>query len=143
MDALEDLLFDGNLLEVDLDELKSVWKILLACEPRRSKKYPDLGELEAELESVREEKLKAKKKRRLENGEAGVDGGSAAKKRARDGKKKQPNTMVTKRKRKAEHLEDNETEDDDENVEEEEQDCSASPSCLRPLGDVSLNTFSS
>ena len=37
-----------------------------ATEPRRSRKYPDLNELEAELETAREEKLRARKKRKLE-----------------------------------------------------------------------------
>ena len=35
-------------------------------QPRRSRKYPDLNELEAELETAREEKLRARKKRKLE-----------------------------------------------------------------------------
>ena len=40
--------------------------IFQATEPRRSRKYPDLHKLEVELETAREEKLRAKKKRKLE-----------------------------------------------------------------------------
>jgi len=72
---LEDLLLEGELMEVSMDENQQIWKLLQAAEPRRSKKYPDLNQLEAELETAREEKLKAKKKRKMEaaanaNGEA-------------------------------------------------------------------------
>ena len=65
---VEDLMMEGDLLEVSLDEGQHLWRILQATEPRRSKAYPDLMELEAELESVREDKMKARKKRKLENG---------------------------------------------------------------------------
>ena len=64
---VEGLMMEGDLLEVSLDEGQHLWRILQATEPRRSKIYPDLNDLEAELESARE-KIKDKKKRKLENG---------------------------------------------------------------------------
>ena len=39
----------------------------------RSRRYPDLNKLEAELESVREEKLRAKKKRKLAAADKAAD----------------------------------------------------------------------
>merc|ERR1711944_90849 len=70
MNLLEDLLLEGDLLETNMDECHQIWKLLQATEPRRSKIYPDLHRLEAELETAREEKLRAKKKRKLEAAQA-------------------------------------------------------------------------
>merc|ERR1712025_48972 len=66
LNLLEDLLLEGDLLETNMDECHQIWKLLQATEPRRSRKYPDLHKLEVELETAREEKLRAKKKRKLE-----------------------------------------------------------------------------
>lgn len=75
---VENLMMEGNLLEVSLDEAQHLWRILQATEPRRSKEYPDLDDLEAELESARE-KLKVKKKRKIENGgDSSAEGGSSS-----------------------------------------------------------------
>merc|ERR1719278_1251250 len=63
---LEEIMLEGDLLETNMDECHQIWKLLQATEPRRSRKYPDLHKLEVELETAREEKLRAKKKRKLE-----------------------------------------------------------------------------
>merc|ERR1712154_592093 len=68
--TLEALMLEGDLLEVSMDETWDIWRVLQATEPRRSKRYPDLDRLEEQLENVREEKIKAKKKRKLEIAEA-------------------------------------------------------------------------
>lgn len=123
--ALEELMLKGDLLEVSLDESQHIFRLLQATEPRRSKEYPDLGVLEAELESVREEKMKARRKRRMESGEkekekdgrGGVGGGQ----------KRQKKEVTTTKRRQAEA-------EDDEGGEEEQEDCSAPPSCLKPTG---------
>ena len=70
LNTLESLMLEGDLLEVSMDETQHIWRVLQATEPRRSKRYPDLNRLEEQLENVREEKIKAKKKRRLELAEA-------------------------------------------------------------------------
>ena len=120
--TLEDLMMEGDLFEVSLDETQHIWHLLQATEPRRSKEYPDLLELEAELESVREEKLKARKKRKLEAGESDI-----GRKRVKGEKKE-----VTTKRRRTKTSEDEGEDDEDE--EEEQEDCSANPSCLRPTG---------
>ena len=114
--ALEELMLKGDLLEVSLDESQHIWRLLQATEPRRSKEYPDLGVLEAELESVREEKMKARRKRRMESGEKEKDGG---------GKRPKKEVTTTKRRKAA---------DDGDGGEDEQEDCSAPPSCLKPTG---------
>merc|ERR1711894_12561 len=70
LNMLEGLMLEGDLLEVSMDETQHMWRVLQATEPRRSKRYPDLNRLEEQLENVREEKIKAKKKRKLELAEA-------------------------------------------------------------------------
>ena len=112
--ALEELMLKGDLLEVSLDESQHIWRLLQATEPRRSKEYPDLGVLEAELESVREEKMKARRKRRMESGEKEKEG---------NGGKRQKKEVTTKRRKH-----------DDDAGEDEQEDCSAPPSCLKPTG---------
>ena len=128
LETLETLMMEGDMLEVSLDENQHIWRVLQATEPRRSKQYPDLMELEAELESVREEKLKARRKRKLESGEdvAGTSGGT--KKRPRE--KKAVQTSEQRRKKMAAP---SSGEEEEEEVTEQE-DCSANPSCLRPTG---------
>ena len=98
-----------------------------AAEPRRSKKYPDLNQLEAELETAREEKLKAKKKRKMEaaaNASNNV-GGLEAK------KAKIETPEIKKRKGGRSRKKDS---SEDEERDEEQEDCSAKPKCLRPIG---------
>ncbi|TRY70876.1 hypothetical protein TCAL_02904 [Tigriopus californicus] len=137
IDSLEDLMMQGDLLEVSLDELQHIWRLLQATEPRRSKKYPDLKQLEAELESVRED-IKAKKRKRVaENG-----GSVEVKKRVTlEGGAKRPkkeiSTKRTSTKRpdqKPNKTAQEDEEDDDDDEEEAQEDCSAQPSCLRPTG---------
>merc|ERR1711994_979431 len=70
---LERLMMEGDLLEVSMDETQHMWRLLQAVEPRRSRRYPDLNKLEAELESAREEKLRAKKKRKLAAADKAAD----------------------------------------------------------------------
>merc|ERR1712098_907881 len=63
---LEDLMMEGDLLEVSLDEVAHIWRILQATPGRRDKKYPELDQLEAELVAAREERRKEKIKKRLQ-----------------------------------------------------------------------------
>merc|ERR1712061_349962 len=70
LNTLETLMLEGDLLEVPMDETQHIWRVLQATEPRRSKRYPDLDRLEEQLENDREEKIKAKKKRKLELADA-------------------------------------------------------------------------
>merc|ERR1712098_919133 len=63
---LEDLMMEGDLLEVSLDEVAHIWRILQATPGRRDKKYPELDQLEAELIAAREERRKEKIKKRLQ-----------------------------------------------------------------------------
>merc|ERR1712079_711254 len=64
---LEDLMMEGDLLEVSLDEVAHIWRILQATPGRRDKKYPELAQLEAELIAAREERKKEKIKKRMLN----------------------------------------------------------------------------
>jgi len=132
---LEEIMFEGDLLEVTMDENHQIWKLLQATEPRRSRKYPDLNELEAELETAREEKLRARKKRKLEavNAENNV-----AKKIKLDEKATPDHTKKRKGGRRPAPKKDKDVkasasaEESDE--EEEQEDCSAKPKCLKPVG---------
>merc|ERR1719186_711563 len=60
---LEDLMMEGDLLEVSLDEVAHIWRILQATPSRRDKKYPELDQLEAELVAAREERKKEEARR--------------------------------------------------------------------------------
>jgi len=132
---LEEIMLEGDLLEVTMDENHQIWKLLQATEPRRSRKYPDLNELEAELETAREEKLRARKKRKLEavNAENNV-----AKKIKLDEKATPDHTKKRKGGRRPAPKKDKDVkasasaEESDE--EEEQEDCSAKPKCLKPVG---------
>merc|ERR1712029_593493 len=53
---LEDVMMEGDMLEVSLDEVSHIWRILQATPLRREKKYPELDQLEAELVAAREER---------------------------------------------------------------------------------------
>ena len=136
--TLEALMLEGDLLEVSMDETQHIWRVLQATEPRRSKRYPDLDRLEEQLENVREEKIKAKKKRKLEIAEAqkakNLENESIEpkSKKAREDKgsprkghdgssKKQQNRRKRKNSESSEQ-------------EEEQEDCSANPKCQRPTG---------
>merc|ERR1712142_280237 len=66
---LEDLMMEGDLLEVSLDEVAHIWRILQATPGRRDKKYPELDQLEAELVAAREERKKEKIKKRMQMNE--------------------------------------------------------------------------
>jgi len=138
LNTLEGLMLEGNLLEVSMDETQHIWRVLQATEPRRSKRYPDLNKLEEQLENVREEKIKAKKKRKLEIAEAQkvknqeVESNEPKPKKLRDEKsspRKAPDGSSKKpqsrRKRKP---------SESSEQEEEQEDCSAHPKCQRPTG---------
>merc|ERR1712130_661198 len=64
--SLEDLMMEGDLLEVSLDEVTHIWRVLQATPGRREKKYPELDQLEAELVAAREERKKEKIEKRLQ-----------------------------------------------------------------------------
>lgn len=38
---LEELMMEGDLLEVSLDETQHIWRILQATKPRHEEKFPD------------------------------------------------------------------------------------------------------
>merc|ERR1712110_304282 len=63
---LEDVMMEGDMLEVSLDEVSHIWRILQASPERKEKKYPELDQLEAELVAAREEKRKEKIKKRMQ-----------------------------------------------------------------------------
>jgi histone demethylase JARID1 len=138
LNTLEGLMLEGNLLEVSMDETQHIWRVLQATEPRRSKRYPDLNKLEEQLENVREEKIKAKKKRKLEIAEAQKSKNQEAEsnepkpKKAREDKsspRKAPDgsgkKLQSRRKKKI---------SESSEQEEEQEDCSANPKCQRPTG---------
>jgi histone demethylase JARID1 len=125
-------------MEVTMDETQHIWRLLQATEPRRSKKYPDLNQLEAELENAREEKVRAKKKRKLEMSKEGSvesptvtaeNGASEAKQPKIEGSTSDKKGRKGGRTRKRDSEEEQEQEQ-----EEEQEDCSASPKCLKPVG---------
>ena len=128
--------------QVSVDEHHHLWHSLRRTEKYLSRSYPDLDQLEAHLESVREEKIKARKRRRQESANnaaassSGDEGGATSvKKRAR----KEANMKTTKMKKAvatAAVAEESEIggRGGGEEEEEEQEDCSASPSCLRPTG---------
>merc|ERR1719220_2546423 len=68
---LEDVMMEGDMLEVSLDEVTHIWRILQATPGRRDKKYPELDQLEAELIAAREERKKEKIKKRMQMTEQG------------------------------------------------------------------------
>jgi len=112
---LEDLMMEGDLLEVSLDEVAHIWRILQATPGRRDKKYPELDQLEAELVAAREERKKEKIKKRMQMTEQG-----SAEERERK-------KMRKKKKEEARRAEIAAADSDD--------DCSASnPKCRRPTG---------
>ena len=105
---LEELLLEGDLLEVSLDEVQLIWRILQSTAERRKREYPELDQLEAELVAVREERRKEKMRRRKEE----VEGKKVAKRSKAGAEKKKK-------------------EDDGG----EEEDCSAkNPGCRKPTG---------
>merc|ERR1712173_60975 len=66
IEELEDVMMEGDMLEVSLDEVTHIWRILQATPERREKKYPELDQLEAELLAAREERRKEKIKKRMQ-----------------------------------------------------------------------------
>ena len=69
---LENMMMEGDLLEVSLDEVNHIWRILQATPERKEKKYPELDQLEAELIAAREERRKEKIKKRMQLSEPGT-----------------------------------------------------------------------
>ena len=65
-------MMEGDLLEVSLDEVNHIWRILQATPERKEKKYPELDQLEAELIAAREERRKEKIKKRMQLSEPGT-----------------------------------------------------------------------
>jgi len=111
---LENLLVEGDLLEVSLDEVCHMWRVLQATPERRNKLYPELDSLEAELIAAREEKKleKARKREKLDTEEA---------KQERDRKKLKKKKKEDKRRQ------------EEELRSQEDDDCSAKH-CKRPTG---------
>merc|ERR1711971_12765 len=111
---LEDVMMEGDMLEVSLDEVTHIWRILQATPERKEKKYPELDQLEAELVAAREEKRKEKIKKRMQMAEPA---------NAEEREKKKIKKKKKEEARKAELA----------FSAEAEEDCSA-PKCKRPTG---------
>merc|ERR1719394_612226 len=110
---LEDVMMEGDMLEVSLDEVTHIWRILQATPERKEKKYPELDQLEAELVAAREERRKEKIKKRMQMPEqTSIE--EREKKKLKKKKKEEA--------RKAEQL-----------AADSDDDCSA-PKCKRPTG---------
>lgn len=110
---LEELMMEGDLLEVSLDEIKHIWRILQATPGRQGKEFPE--QLEADLAAAREERKKEKMMKRMQ----GEDKEEREKRREKKRRKSEE-----KRRKKEE-----------EGIETGEDDCSASnPTCKRPVG---------
>jgi len=108
---LEDLLVEGDLLEVSLDEVSHIWRLLQATPERRSRTYPEIDCLEAELIAAREEKKKEKQKKRDKQ----------------DSEEERERRKIKKKKK------DEKRKKEEQKKEETEDDCSAK-SCKRPTG---------
>ena len=52
-EMLEELLLEGDLLEVSLDEVQLIWRILQSTAERRKREYPELDQLEAEFNKMK------------------------------------------------------------------------------------------
>merc|ERR1712130_1040043 len=114
---LENVMMEGDMLEVSLDEVSHIWRLLQATPVRREKKYPELDQLEAELVAAREERRKEKMKKRMQ---MQMSEQSSAEEREKKRMKK-------KKKEEARKAEQSAADSDD--------DCSASnPKCKRPTG---------
>lgn len=62
---LEELMLEGDLLEVSLDETVHIWRILQATKPKPEKeKYPPIEQLESELMASKVEKDRVKARQR-------------------------------------------------------------------------------
>ncbi len=154
---LEELMLEGDLMEMHMEETELIWRLLLASEPRRSRALPDLKELQADLEAVRAEKLKARRKRKAttdSDGGASDGGSSAATPASKRGKKdggegSAPKTKVTTKRggkrasssssssASAAAASSGSSDDKGKLEEDEQEECSALPTCLRPNGKVS------
>jgi len=143
---LERLMMEGDLLEVSMDETQHMWRLLQAVEPRRSRRYPDLNKLEAELESAREEKLRAKKKRKLAAADKAADSMSSdgydtdstvasdvGKTPSKKAKKAVTPSGENKKQTSQKKTASKKGKGDDDQGQEEQEDCSAAK-CLRPVG---------
>ncbi|XP_046372172.2 lysine-specific demethylase 5A-like isoform X4 [Haliotis rufescens] len=81
---LEELMMEGDLLEVSLDETQHIWRILQACQPRHEEKFIDFedpdkanvtmkerGEkvkrIKKEKDKIKEKKIKIKRKKEAED----------------------------------------------------------------------------
>merc|ERR550525_2202359 len=73
IEELEDIMMEGDMLEVSLDEVTHIWRILQATPERRDKKYPELDQLEAELLAAREERRKDKIKKKQQISDSSVE----------------------------------------------------------------------
>ncbi|XP_077979102.1 lysine-specific demethylase 5A-like [Glandiceps talaboti] len=88
---LEDLMMEGDLLEVSLDETQHIWRILQACQPQHDEKFLEqfatgepTDEGECKVPRVKTSEKEKKKKRKKENagesdsGDTGSDKGSGS-----------------------------------------------------------------
>ncbi|KAK7866457.1 hypothetical protein R5R35_008978 [Gryllus longicercus] len=152
---LEELMMEGDLLEVSLDETHHIWRILQATRPHQDDRYPDFEDLDNELqvEKLRKEGRERRKGKKKFSEEPDSQSGSKKIKilvfkdedktgKRREGKKKFCREMGDPTKRmprkgkhnasESEKKSDNPTHSKPESSDEDE-DCAA-PTCLRPTG---------
>ncbi|PNF26510.1 Lysine-specific demethylase 5A [Cryptotermes secundus] len=153
---LEELMMEGDLLEVSLDETQHIWRILQATKPRQEEKFPDFEELEHELlqNKLEKQKLKDKRKAKKRTPEELEFVGGSKKLKVKMGKEFEERNKKLKEKKKFKEQKESikkvrkikrrvETLDRKKScprVKKTKQECSdddedcAAPTCLRPTG---------
>lgn len=152
---LEDLMMEGDLLEVSLDETHHIWRILQATRPHHDDRFPDFEDLDNEMqvEKLRKEGRERRKGKKKSSEDIDTQSGSKKIKifvfkdedksiKRRDGKKKfcremgdSSKRMSRKGKPSASEAEKKISDPSHSKPEssDEDEDCAA-PTCLRPTG---------
>lgn len=161
---LEELMMEGDLLEVSLDETQHIWRILQACQSGNAERIMEFQDLDADILKDKSEKNEEKKKKRkrkdVEIGPDGIENGEKPKKKKikmKDGKVKDLKDKMKKKdgkkgdkdekkKKKLKKKGDKDLKEKkfkkkkpqshtaDDDDDEQEDDCSASK-CLKPTGE--------
>ncbi|XP_069693074.1 lysine-specific demethylase 5A-like isoform X2 [Periplaneta americana] len=153
---LEELMMEGDLLEVSLDETQHIWRILQATKPRQEDKFPDFEELEHEIlqSKIDKQKLKDRRKAKKRTTEETEFGANNKKLKVKIGKEIEERNKKWKDKKKFKDQKDSikkvrkikrrvDTLDKKKSslrVKKTKQECSdddedcAAPTCLRPTG---------
>ncbi|GFG38653.1 hypothetical protein Cfor_01675 [Coptotermes formosanus] len=150
---LEELMMEGDLLEVSLDETQHIWRILQATKPRQEEKFPDF-EHELLQNKIEKQKLKDKRKAKKRTPEEMEFAGGSKKLKVKMGKELEERSKKWKEKKKFKEQKESikkvrkikrriETLDKKKScprVKKTKQECSdddedcAAPTCLRPTG---------